>query len=895
MAFSSTFLVFLLFFRYLIFTFNFLFFRPQALIGDTIKEVTNQLINMNLSTTNVVLDTRTPPKVKQQMMHKHMEKESLENSHAGVAIPVDEETLLMEEATKKTVFYKIDRPTTDSGLSTWILLSSHVDTVPSTSKPIRKSVIKPNLDNNKNSSDLEVLNKVVKPMFKKRLSTTKKPMSSSIEITTEPNDKSTKLTKVKASVLSNAQNKNKGPSGSVKKQLSTTTESNGSGDNGKVTSDEFQDENKMEVKESGEKISINDRNVNGDKLISQKTSGDKINDQKKNVEKMDGHKTNSEKLNADAINEKVFGDKISNNKGIVEKISSINKGNNDKISGNKGIVDKLSNNKNEKVIDENRQTEDGIVKANKTNIDKKSNKGNTDGNNNKNKNKNKNENKESKEVEENSKNKPNNENKRNENKTSVNKNYENKQNQTKKNENKQNEKSKTNQEVKVLTKINTIEPANFTTPTPDSLPLEAKEGETELMTTTQSNKKTRRTNNKRKKNKVKKTKRPNIDRKDTNVTKVDKIQKDKPIGTQIYNYLAREVMPTVGVGLVGLMVTAGLASYFFYPFGGLRRSYEIDRKDKAGSYYYSDYTGGVAEEEMIGKVIAGMPDKTLSNSKSYSSRNGYPSTRYRNVEQRYTYPQGTVETIQISSHPGYTNDEVIVRDSYVSQDAFNRYDRNGQYGQKDQYGTDVQNDNFNEKEKYKQKDYSQSNYYNQYNKNQFDKNTQYNQYSQSEQYNPNGQFSDQYSQNVQYNQFLDGSKESNFNSENKKFVVGNVPKELLQEVTPAAVPEHGPRSMKIRRKRNVNDLENEIPLDDSPPFKLEETSFVYTTPKIETTTIFTTTTDNLYQEQPSLFNLFKDLLNLKLRLGLELLQNTTQTVSRYLARVQERLEKHGSS
>lgn len=62
------------------------------------------------------------------------------------------------------------------------------------------------------------------------------------------------------------------------------------------------------------------------------------------------------------------------------------------------------------------------------------------------------------------------------------------------------------------------------------------------------------------------------------------------------------------------MVTAGLASYFLYPFGALRRSYDVDRKDKDGGYYYNDYTsGGVAEEDMIGKVIAGNVNNTYNN------------------------------------------------------------------------------------------------------------------------------------------------------------------------------------------------------------------------------------------------------------------------------------------
>lgn len=94
-------------------------------------------------------------------------------------------------------------------------------------------------------------------------------------------------------------------------------------------------------------------------------------------------------------------------------------------------------------------------------------------------------------------------------------------------------------------------------------------------------------------------------------------QKEKPITTKIYNYLSREVMPTVGVGLVGLVVTAGLASYFFGPLGALRRSYDdaMDRQDTGDNIYAvnsDEYAGGNPdagqnEEEVFGKFIAGMP------------------------------------------------------------------------------------------------------------------------------------------------------------------------------------------------------------------------------------------------------------------------------------------------
>lgn len=127
---------------------------------------------------------------------------------------------------------------------------------------------------------------------------------------------------------------------------------------------------------------------------------------------------------------------------------------------------------------------------------------------------------------------------------------------------------------------------------------------------------------------TKKPKRPSstkIKRKNTKVNKQKKTPiktqvvkpTDKPMVSKIYSYLAREVMPTVGVGLMGLVVTAGLASYLFGPLGALRRSYDdaLDRQDNADNIYAvnsEEYASGSSdsgqnEEELFGKFIAGMP------------------------------------------------------------------------------------------------------------------------------------------------------------------------------------------------------------------------------------------------------------------------------------------------
>ncbi|CAG9809310.1 unnamed protein product [Chironomus riparius] len=134
--------------------------------------------------------------------------------------------------------------------------------------------------------------------------------------------------------------------------------------------------------------------------------------------------------------------------------------------------------------------------------------------------------------------------------------------------------------------------------------------------------------------------------KKTDLTKVSNNKKpEKPITTQIYNYLAREVMPTVGVGLVGLVVTAGLATYFLGgPLTALRRSYDIaSRRDDVGILDRSDDFGNMQDEgEMFGKVIAGMPENSPYRNNirvnSYHVKNqqypSYPGPQYGQQPQQ---------------------------------------------------------------------------------------------------------------------------------------------------------------------------------------------------------------------------------------------------------------------
>ncbi|XP_078038685.1 uncharacterized protein LOC144470943 isoform X2 [Augochlora pura] len=131
-----------------------------------------------------------------------------------------------------------------------------------------------------------------------------------------------------------------------------------------------------------------------------------------------------------------------------------------------------------------------------------------------------------------------------------------------------------------------------------------------------------------------------------NSTKTKKKQVQKPISTQIYNFLSREVMPSFGMmSLVGLGL--GLASYFLYPFGGTiaRRNYEVEPKYK---YNLDEYGGnyGQSEEEVLSKVFQGMTTnddnkypgaKDYDNYYQYQHYDGsYDSQTTKKYDQRYT-------------------------------------------------------------------------------------------------------------------------------------------------------------------------------------------------------------------------------------------------------------------
>lgn len=376
----------------------------------------------------------------------------------------------------------------------------------------------------------------------------------------------------------------------------------------------------------------------------------------------------------------------------------------------------------------------------------------------------------------------------------------------------------------------------------NDLQAEAKDGSIDLPNEKQSTttKRPRRpannNNNKKKKNNGnnnKNRRRKPAAEKNANVSNSTKIaQKQKPFGTQIYNYLSREVMPTVGVGLVGLVVTAGLASYFLYPFGGLRRAYDsaLDRKD----YHYDEYAaGGMAEEELIGKVIAGMPEQTiypnsyrtsLARKEAYRNEVNY---NYRNSDPYYNqYPHRDYQTVSVGSKIGYGRDVVAEHQKETG------------------YTVD------------------------------------------------------------------DGEMKK------PQFVVGNVPKEFEQPITPVAVPEHGPRSLRVRR-RAQNVEENEVinyetksppayinkiklqPVLNKQPNDQTDSTYIKSRPapasdssvssEDKTEEASTTETPELPEERPTFFSFVRNLLEIKVRLGLDFLLKTTDKFSGYLRGVQQRV------
>ncbi|KAL3267257.1 hypothetical protein HHI36_011390 [Cryptolaemus montrouzieri] len=401
-----------------------------------------------------------------------------------------------------------------------------------------------------------------------------------------------------------------------------------------------------------------------------------------------------------------------------------------------------------------------------------------------------------------------------------------------------------------------------------NLPMEAKEGEVNITesTTNTTKKKKNKTKKNKNKNRRKKIQSKTSNSTTTKPTKTKNTSIEKPLGTQLYNYLSREMMPTIGVGLVGLMVTAGLASYFLYPFGAARRIYEVDRKDKEGSYYYNNpYSGGTPEEEVLGKVIAGMPLNKLQN----------------NIFK----PPTTKKSVSNTVHPQNMNHHYQNHLNHATH-------------QNPQNHHSIKNPH---------------NYQNQQNYQtvQSNKNDQIGLIQGTVESVPLGSTKDSYLANsyekdsYQPITYKNNEVDSEI-SVDKKFVVGTVPKGIVEEITPAAVPEHGPRMLRIRRNiKPVNYADNDVLSDaiitDNPSYLTTKDEFIlsstekeieFSTTGVVDQTTSTNSTNDLENNVQSVISLIKDIFHLKINMGLELVKNATRSISSYIEKVQKRLDSH---
>lgn len=467
-------------------------------------------------------------------------------------------------------------------------------------------------------------------------------------------------------------------------------------------------------------------------------------------------------------------------------------------------------------------------------------------------------------------------------------------------------------------------------------------------------------------------------------TKLSTRKPEKPITTQIYNYLAREVMPSVGVGLVGLVVTAGLATYFLGgPLTALRRSYDISNRRDDIAYDRSDDFGNIQnEEEMFGKVIAGMPENSAyrnnirvssyrpkvqqysgysqyaQQSPKYAAQQQQPQLRYRNIDpyqnsyqtpsQNQQYPQYYQQQIQAkSSIVDYGNQQAAQNPQPAAPQQ--PATQNNQIGSK--FNIDAIDITTSQPAPTAappvSSDYDET-YYQSYFPQQDDQQQPQPQQPTAEvtveqqsmqEVEPAPQAEAQRSekitivqaQSVPSNHRIEGSQQhaelpkpealtgishsdeeyqnsiaNAIMSQKNQFVVGSVIAENFEENNPSIVPEHGPRRRRnaVKAAKSLDD--NEIDRDDEPK-REDETSTSKaeeTTAKVEQETSSSLPVDetassvetssqyptyNIENTQNNIFNLFRRIIDMKLRLGLNFLQNATVAFQHYLKGVEKRV------
>uniref|UniRef100_A0A7G3ATD6 Putative mucin-5ac n=2 Tax=Lutzomyia longipalpis TaxID=7200 RepID=A0A7G3ATD6_LUTLO len=340
-------------------------------------------------------------------------------------------------------------------------------------------------------------------------------------------------------------------------------------------------------------------------------------------------------------------------------------------------------------------------------------------------------------------------------------------------------------------------------------------------------------------------------------------------------------MPTVGVSLVGLVVTAGIASYLLGgPFGALRRSYDVDRKDDVYYNNNEEYAGpdGQFEEEWLSKVMAGSP--SYRNSIRYHGYHPvqapnqiyhtYATYKYPQYTRYRTVGQHTIPQPQYNSHPGY-------QQHTANYHTFKTY--------KPVQPVEMRNT---------QKSISGSLSYIP-NEVQGKLNTGIDQVSTA------GETVSEMkaSQSITVGGINDDlTEKDNVLQHRSQFVVGSVINDESQDTMP--VPEHGPRRRRSepdeRSSRSISD--NEIDGDINDDVRLKQTtiqpeSFEFTDTTFQGDVTSTTEIGEASStEDTSFLNLIRRLIDLKIRFGLSFLQNATSTFQRYLHGVQERIDNH---
>lgn len=377
--------------------------------------------------------------------------------------------------------------------------------------------------------------------------------------------------------------------------------------------------------------------------------------------------------------------------------------------------------------------------------------------------------------------------------------------------------------------------------------------------------------------------------------------KNQPMTAQIMNYLSREVMPTVGVGLVGLIFTAGLASFFLgSPLtAALRRSDEAtNRKDDIYYSNYEDYatSDGQNEEEVFGKLIAGMPDRsyyrnTLRRRVSQPARTGHQYGNYH--VQSYSgnkYPQ-----ISYRNRPAYPG----------TPEMYANYNRQGQAKSHNEFYYNTP-PSFNTKQSSPVYAAPEST-------------------TASTTTTTHGPLTS--AEPVSEEMIEDLSEQDHellpnpaaYTAEHSpehhaQYVVGSVyhqDNSMIDIITSAPVPEHGPR----RRKRDVtvaseeneidNEIDNEISVNDEKKPDDISTTTSASSPLTTTETVgidtFIPTTEGEkgeagstpVNERPiSWSDLIRDTVEMKLVVGINLLQHVTSQFQRYLNGMQHRVEEH---